>query len=66
MPCKFRHNCLYLRTTMKLKTSPIPNIAELPKKGAVIPANSKRKPPINGPGTVAMLRTELASARSLI
>ena len=48
---------------MKLKISAMVNIAELPKKGAVVPANSKSKPPIKGPGTVAMLRTELAIPR---
>ena len=33
------------------------------KKGAGSPANSKRAPPINGPGTVAMLATELVTPR---
>ena len=46
--------------TRKLKPSPITNITELPKNAAVGPAISKRKPPINGPGTVAILDTELA------
>jgi len=40
------------------------NIA-LTKNGEANPANSKRKPPINGPGTVAMLATELVTPNIL-
>jgi hypothetical protein len=58
-PFEFR----YFQITLKLKTNPTASIAELPKNAAVAPANSKRKPPINGPGTVAMLKTELAMPR---
>ena len=46
--------------TLKLKASPTASTAELPRNATVAPATSKRKPPIKGPGTVAMLRTELA------
>jgi len=51
--------CGYSRTRWKLKINPTVNINELTKKAAVIPAASKRKMPINGPGTVAILKTEL-------
>jgi len=54
---------LYFWITLKLKTNPTASIAELPKNAAVAPATSKRKPPINGPGTVAMLKMELAMPR---
>ena len=49
--------------TLKLKANPTASIAELPRNAAVAPATSKRKPPINGPGTVAMLKMELAIPR---
>ena len=38
-------------------------MAALAKKGAASPANSKREPPIRGPGTVAMLATEFATPK---
>jgi hypothetical protein len=53
----------YFLMTLKLKANPTASIAELPKNAAVAPAISKRKPPIKGPGTVAMLIMELAIPR---
>jgi hypothetical protein len=38
-------------------------MAALAKKGAANPANSKREPPIRGPGTFAMLATEFATPK---
>ena len=54
---------LYFRMTRKLKINPTANMAALPRNATIGPASSKRKPPIKGPGTVAMLIMEPAMPR---